>query len=91
MVRSAGRRRMRIFGALVVVTVAVLGALSAAGAVTIPGLGGSSNDLGRLGPGLGQMPAKAPVAYRAEPPLRATPVAPCGPGSRPERSVDGRV
>ena len=57
--RRAGRRRVRVIGAVLIAIVAVLGALSAAGAVTIPGLGGGGNDLGQLGPGLGQTPAKA--------------------------------
>jgi hypothetical protein len=52
-----------------------------------PGL----NDLGAIGPGIGQTPTKAPVARRAEPPLVATPLGQCGPGSKPEPGVDGRV
>src|SRR5207247_10526075 len=37
------------------------------------------NALFALGPGGGQSPAAAPVAHRAEPPLVATPLVPCGP------------
>jgi hypothetical protein len=61
----------------------------------LPIVGGGStnglNDLGALGQGLGQTPARVPTVDRAEPPLTATPLAKCGPGSRPEPGVDGRV
>ena len=63
MLRSNGRR-VRVIGVVLIAAVVVLGALSAAGAVTIPGFGGGSNDLGQLGPGLGQTPAKAPIVLR---------------------------
>jgi hypothetical protein len=78
-------------------TLAVLGGLSAAGAITLPPLpiigggGNGVNDLAALGQGTGQTPAKAPTVRRAEPPLLATPLARCGPGSKPEPGVDGRV
>jgi hypothetical protein len=97
---SRGRTRLLAgIGTLVAVAV-VLSIMSAAGAVTLPlpvGLGGSggttngSNDLGQIAAGMGQTPAKAPVQRNAEPPLTATPLAMCGPGSRPEPGVDGRV
>jgi hypothetical protein len=99
--RSSRRRRRLLIGvgSLAVVAV-VLSIMSAAGAVTLPlpiGLTGSggttngSNDLGQIGAGLGQTPPKAAVQHNAEPPLTATPVGACGPGSKPEPSVDGRV
>jgi hypothetical protein len=49
------------------------------------------NDLLALGQGVGQQPAKAPVQQNAEPPLVATPRAQCGPGSKPEPGIQGRV
>jgi hypothetical protein len=52
---------------------------------------GPLNDLFALGQGTGDAPGPAPVARRAEPPLTATPLVPCGPGSRPQPGVDGRV
>lgn len=83
---------------MLVLVAAILSAMSVAGAVTLPTLpiiggggGNGLNDLAALGQGVGQTPARAPTVYRAEPPLVATPLAPCGPGSRPEPGVDGRV
>ena len=49
------------------------------------------NDLLALGQGGGQEPAKVATARRAEPPLVATPRAQCGPGSKPEPGIQGRV
>jgi hypothetical protein len=49
------------------------------------------NDLFAVGQGTGDSPAAAPVVHRAEPPSGATPLVPCGPGSRPQPGVDGRV
>jgi hypothetical protein len=49
------------------------------------------NDLGALGEGTGQTPDRVPTAKRPEPPFVATPQAKCGPGSRPEPGVQGRV
>ncbi len=68
----------------------VLSILSAAGAVTLPLIGGG-NDLFAIGQGLGQTPAAAPTLQGPEPPLVATPRAQCGPGSRPEPGIQGRV
>ncbi len=56
-----------------------------------PGLGGGYNDLFALSLGSGDRPALAPVQSNPEPPLAATPVAPCDPGSHPQPGVDGRV
>jgi hypothetical protein len=49
------------------------------------------NDLFALGQGFGDTPAAAPTQDPPEPPLTATPVAACGPGSHHEPGVDGRV
>ena len=88
------RRRRRLVE-IVLGTIAsvalVLSILTAAGAVTLPGLNGGDNDLLALGQGAGQTPDKVATVRRAEPPLVATPLAKCGPGSRPEPGVDGRV
>jgi hypothetical protein len=70
--------------------------LAAAGALAIIagaayGQLGPLNDLFALGQGTGDSPAPAPIVRRAEPPLVATPLVPCGPGSRQQPSVDGRV
>jgi hypothetical protein len=51
----------------------------------------SPNDLFALGQGVGDSPAAAPTQDAGSPPLTATPVAPCGRGSKPEPGVDGRV
>ncbi len=95
------RRRLIALGAVTMVVVA-LTVMSAAGAITLPGIGSLGNGLndlstvpqsvtGTTGVLVGQNPTRLPTAYRAEPPLLATPVAHCGPGSRPEPGVDGRV
>ena len=49
------------------------------------------NDLFALGQGTGDTPARAPTQEPLEPPFTATAVVPCGPGSKPEPGVDGRV
>ena len=63
------------------------------GLPTLEALGalGPLNDLLALGQGIGQQPAKATVQQNAEPPLVATPRAQCGPGSKPEPGIQGRV
>jgi len=60
-------------------------ALEASGAL------GPLNDLLALGEAGGQEPARVATARRAEPPLVATPRAQCGPGSKPEPGIQGRV
>jgi hypothetical protein len=88
------RRAVEVVLGSIALIALVLSVMTAAGAVTLPILGDGSNglnDLGAIGQGLGQTPAKVAVAKRAEPPFVATPVAPCGPGSHPEPGVDGRV
>jgi hypothetical protein len=52
---------------------------------------GPLNDLFALGQGAGQTPDRVPTVRRAEPPLVATPRAHCGPGSKPEPGIQGRV
>jgi LVIVD repeat len=49
------------------------------------------NDLFAFGQGDGQEPARAATERRAEPPFVATPRAVCGPGSKPEPGIQGRV
>jgi len=75
-------------GLLIVVVAAalVVPPLNAIGA-----LPGPLNDLLALGQGGGETPAAVPIQHNAEPPLVATPPAHCGPGSRPETGVQGRV
>jgi hypothetical protein len=89
---SRRRRRLVEIALGTIASVAlVLSILTAAGAVTLPGLNGGDNDLLALSQGAGQTPDKVPTVTRAEPPLVATPLAKCGPGSHPEPGVDGRV
>jgi hypothetical protein len=75
----------RLGPAAVIVAVLALPTLDAMGALE------PLNDLLALGHGIGQQPAKAPVAQRAEPPFVATPRAVCGPGAKPEPGIQGRV
>ena len=75
------------------VVVAALSILWVTGAVALPIIGTPTglNDLGAIGLGLGQTPARVATVRRAEPPLLATPRAQCGPGSHPEPGIQGRV
>ena len=52
---------------------------------------GPLNDLLALGQGGGQTPVTAPVQKPPAPPMDATPRAVCGPGSKPEPGIQGRV
>ncbi len=52
---------------------------------------GPTNDLFAIGQGPGDTPATVPIQHPAEPPLTATPLGHCGPGSKPQPGVDGRV
>ena len=45
---------------------------------------GPTNDLFAIGQGSGDTPATVPIQHPAEPPLTATPLGHCGPGSKPE-------
>jgi hypothetical protein len=78
-------RLARIAPFLVTALILVLPTLDALGAL------GPLNDLLALGQGGGQKPAMAAVQRNAEPPLVATPRAECGPGSKPEPGIQGRV
>jgi hypothetical protein len=52
---------------------------------------GPLNDLAALGEGEGDSPPTVPVQKPPAPPMDATPRAQCGPGSKPEPSIQGRV
>src|SRR3954453_20779337 len=52
---------------------------------------GPLNDLAALGQGGGQTPDAVPVQKPPAPPMDATPRAQCGPGSKPEPGIQGRV
>src|SRR3954447_21425732 len=52
---------------------------------------GPLNDLLALGQGGGQTPDKVPVQKPSAPPYAATPQGRCGPGSKPEPGIQGRV
>ena len=70
---------------LVIALILALPALEASGAL------GPLNDLLALGSAGGQKPERVATVRRAEPPLLATPRAQCGPGSKPEPGIQGRV
>src|SRR6185312_9110713 len=70
---------------LVIAFVMALPIINASGAF------GPLNDLLALGQAGGQTPAKAPIQQPPEPPQDATPRAVCGPGSKPEPGIQGRV
>ena len=52
---------------------------------------GPLNDLAALGEGGGQTPNSVPLQKPPAPPMDAAPRANCGPGSKPEPSIQGRV
>jgi hypothetical protein len=70
---------------LVIAFVMALPIINASGAF------GPLNDLLALGQAGGQTPDQAPIQQPAEPPQDATPRAVCGPGSKPEPGIQGRV
>src|SRR3954463_10701921 len=72
-------------------TLVALAALGSPAAANAQGPVGPINDLAALGQGFGQTPDKVPAIKRAAPPLKATPRAQCGPGSKPEPGIQGRV
>jgi hypothetical protein len=80
-------RALRV-GALLAVLGAIAIVVAAASGQLLPS---PVNDLFALGQGSGDTPPQVPIVQRAEPPFVATPLAPCGPGSRKQPSVDGRV
>jgi hypothetical protein len=71
---------------LMVLTLLVLAAPAAA-----QGPLGPPNDLAALGQGGGDTPDQAPVRKADSAPFDAVPRATCGPGSKPEPSIQGRV
>src|SRR3954469_13869234 len=73
---------------LAIAGIALLGALSTATAL---GQANPLNDLFAIGLGPGEDPAEVPIERREEPPLAATPRAQCGPGSKQEPGIQGRV
>ncbi|MFL5884678.1 MAG: LVIVD repeat-containing protein [Thermoleophilaceae bacterium] len=81
------RRRSRLPEVLLVAAAAVFLAVGLAQGQ----LPGPLNDLFAVGQGNGDSPTQATVQQNQEPPFTPTPVQKCGPGSRPEPSVDGRV
>ena len=74
--------------ALVVALAIFALAIATQGDAQVPG---PVNDLGALGQGTGQTPTMLPKQHNPEPPLVATPRAKCGPGSKPEPGIQGRV
>src|SRR3954452_15859 len=72
-------------------TLVALAALGTPAAANAQGPVGPINDLAALGQGFGQTPDTVPTIKRAAPPLKATPRAQCGPGSKPEPGIQGRV
>jgi hypothetical protein len=54
-------------------------------------IAGSPNDLFAVNQGFGEQVARAPIQMSADIPMTATPRAKCGPGSRPEPGIQGRV
>src|SRR3954452_13956672 len=72
-------------------TLVALAALGTPAAANAQGPVGPINDLAALGQGFGQTPDTVPTIKRAAPPLKATPRAHCGPGSKPEPGIQGRV
>src|SRR5438105_14653517 len=83
--RTRGRAMEAVGWLLVAAAVAMFVAVGALGASN------PLNDLFALGQGTGDMPAKAPIVKRKEPPFVATPLAKCGRGSHPQPAVAGRV
>jgi hypothetical protein len=84
---------MRRAVALAVAAAMVVPSLAAAhgGGIASQAPSNPLNDLFAVGHGSGETPPAAPIERRAEPPLTATPLVPCGPGSKQEPGVDGRV
>jgi hypothetical protein len=79
-----------VFAAAAAAGCLAVGAAPAGAQLSPFGLPGP-NDLFALGQGTGDTPAMVAMQQPPEPPSTATPLLPCGPGSRPEPGVDGRV
>src|SRR3954447_18002171 len=84
-------RRLTRTAVLLAVAAAALLPCGAARAGVVSPPANPLNDFFALGQGNGDKPATAPIQRHAEPPLRATPLVSCGPGSHPQPGVDGRV
>src|ERR1700737_1828698 len=82
---GARRSLLAAVGAVLMTTPAVAVAQSG------PAVPPTPNDLFALGQGTGDTPARVASQRPAEPPYTATPLVPCGPGSKPQPGVDGRV
>ena len=68
------------------------GALLASLVLAAPAAGAPApNDLLALGEGGGDVPDPAPIEKPPAPPIRPTPQVDCGPGSKPEPDIQGRV
>src|SRR5215212_5373622 len=74
-----------------VVTIVLAAALLLPAQAMAEGPFGPLNDLLALGQGGGQTPDSAPIQKPPAPPMDATPRAKCGPGSKPEPGIQGRV
>src|SRR3954454_18963069 len=72
-------------------TLVALAALGTPAAANAQGPVAQITALAALGQGFGQTPDTVPTIKRAAPPLKATPRAQCGPGSKPEPGIQGRV
>jgi hypothetical protein len=83
-VRMTARCALASIGALVALVVTPSAALA-------EGPFGPLNDLAALGQGFGDTPDSVPVQKPPAPAMDAVPRANCGPGSKPEPSVQGRV
>ena len=79
-----GRSVLGLLAALAVLLLAPVDALA-------QGPFGPLNDLLALGQGGGQTPATVPIQKPPAPPMDAAPRAVCGPGSKPEPGIQGRV
>jgi hypothetical protein len=82
---TRGSRRARLL-ALVLAVAGIALAAALAYAQLQP-----QNDLFAVGQGGGDTPTPVQISQPPEPPLEATPLVPCGPGSHEQPSVDGRV
>src|SRR3954471_10430346 len=82
------RMTARCSVSLIVALLALM--LTPAGALA-QGPFGPLNDLAALGQGEGDSPDTAPIQKPPAPPMDAAPRANCGPGSKPEPSIQGRV
>lgn len=88
---TSGTRRLAVLAGCVAATLVAPAAAGADELRTAQQLGSPLNDLFAFGQGSGQQLERVPTERRAEPPLQATPQVGCGPGSKPEPGIQGRV